>query len=277
MRIIGKNDKTYILLNGIVSSGNIKLSDNVEIQAADTSHLDLNTAISACSHPDDIAVIAAYIPRISSQLQITAKNPKELAATAWNSAWDVLLLSAIFGVEIGFNIQSDTKSNEISSGSLLSATNLKMNGISNEQPYKLTDEDEKWIGSHFCSAQQMLENDSFQLAIHCLASYRWHSLPRAKLAVLWAGIEGLFSVRSEVSFRISLYISCLLYPDNQDEKKECFEQMKKLYNVRSGAVHGSPVKKDMELASKQSAEILRILVIHIIESKTLPDVHNLPF
>ncbi|XAG09522.1 hypothetical protein NM432_15555 [Vibrio metschnikovii] len=98
--------KTYILLNGIEVSSGISLSDSMKLMPADTSHLDFNTALSACSQADDIAVVAAFIPRITAQLEIKASTQKDLAIKAWNSSWDILLLSAIFNTEIGFNLQS---------------------------------------------------------------------------------------------------------------------------------------------------------------------------
>ena len=64
-------------------------------------------AISTCSLLDDIAVVAAFIPRITSQFRIVAPTPKELAVHAWDSSWDALLLSALCHTEIGFNLQSD--------------------------------------------------------------------------------------------------------------------------------------------------------------------------
>ena len=75
MQIRGKGDATYILLSGIVVPDSVRLSDNVELQHANTSHLDFNTAISTCSRPDDIAVVAAFIPRITSQFCIFASTP----------------------------------------------------------------------------------------------------------------------------------------------------------------------------------------------------------
>jgi hypothetical protein len=61
MQIVGTEKETYILLNGIVVSEDIRLSDYVLLQPADTSHLDLQTTLSACTHPDDIAVAAALV------------------------------------------------------------------------------------------------------------------------------------------------------------------------------------------------------------------------
>ena len=148
MQIVGVGDVTYILLSGVAVSNSVRLNDGVELQTADTSHLDLETTLAACSHPDDIAVAAAFIPRTTAQLQITAPTPKKLATIAWNSSWDVMLLSAFLRTEIGFNLQCDVTANSISAESTLRATNLHMRGLTNEPPYQLTDDDSQWIANH---------------------------------------------------------------------------------------------------------------------------------
>lgn len=270
MQIIGKGDETYILLSGIVVSENIRLSDYVELQPADTSHLDFSTAISTCSRPDDIAVVAAFIPRITSQFRVVASTPKELSTHAWNWSWNALLLSALFHTEIGFNLQSDVPAEEISTGSKLRATNFHMYGITNTKSHKLTTDETKWIVAHFKDARQLLENERFQTAVHCLASYRWHSMPRIKLAVLWAGIEGMFGASSEIRFRISLYISRFLHRDDSEKRKLVFEAVKKLYNSRSAAVHGSKIKGDNDVAVEESANILQKILLQCVTNKSMP-------
>jgi hypothetical protein len=261
MKILGKGGTTYILLSGVVVSDNVQLSENVELQPADTSHLDLNTAISTCSRPDDIAVVAAFIPRITSQLCITATTPKELAAYAWNSSWDALLLSALFHTEVSFNLQSDVSAEKISADSNIHATNFHMHGLTNTKSQKLTIDECKWITSHFKHARKLLDNERFQTAVHCLASYRWHSMPRIKLAVLWAGIEGIFGASSEIRFRISLYIAKFLHKDDSEMRKSVFDAVKKLYNSRSAAVHGSKIKGDVGVAVEESADILQKILL----------------
>lgn len=275
MKIVATSDTNFILLSGLEVQNNITLSKYVELEAADTSHLDLNTALSTCSHPDDIAVVAAFIPRITSQFRITAETPKELATISWNSSWDALLLSAIFHADVGFNLQSDTDSSEITADSTLRATNLHMKGLTNDAPYRLTSADAKWISLHFHDARQMLDADSFQTAVHCLASYRWHTMPRIKMAVIWAGIEGLFGASTEIRFRISLYIARFLYPDDPGERQKCFDAIKKLYNARSKAVHGTKIKGDFVDAVEESADILRKLIVQCIENKSLPNENEL--
>jgi len=270
MQIVGVGNTTFILLSGISVPNNIALSENIELLTADTSHLDLMTAISACSQPDDIAVAAAFIPRISSQFKITASTPKELAAIAWNSSWDALLLSAIFHTELGFNLQSDTEASKITTDSNLRATNYHMHGLTNNTSHVLTPNELDWIVLHFDNAKQLLENDSFQTALHCLASYRWHSMPRIKMAVLWAGIEGMFCASSEIRFRISLYIARFLNKEDPGARQVTFDAVKKLYNSRSSAVHGSKTKGDLNVAVEDSAEILHKLIRQCIVNESMP-------
>lgn len=275
MQIIGKGNTTYILLSGIVVSDKIRLSDNVELQPADTSHLDFNTAISTCSRPDDIAVVAAFIPRITSQFRIDAPTPKELSVSAWNSSWDALLLSALFHTEIGFNLQSDVPAEEIGTGSSLRATSLHMYGIANSKSHELTTDETKWISAHFKDARQLLENERFQTAVHCLASYRWHSMPRIKLAVLWAGIEGMFGASSEIRFRISLYIARFLHQGDSEKRKLVFNALKKLYNSRSAAVHGAKIKGDIDVSVEESANILQKILMQCVVNKSMPNEDEL--
>jgi len=275
MQIIGKGNEMYILLNGIIVSDNVRLSDNVELQPADTSHLDFYTTISTCSRPDDIAVIAAFIPHITSQFCITASTPKELTTHAWNSSWDALLLSALFHTEIGFNLQSDVPAGEIGTGSNLHATNFHMHGISSNKPRKLTNDEAKWIVAHFKDARGLLEFERFQTAVHCLASYRWHSMPRIKLAVLWAGIEGMFGASSEIRFRISLYIAIFLHQDDSEKRKLVFKAVKKLYNSRSAAVHGSKIKGNIDVAVEESANILQKILLQCVANKSMPNENEL--
>lgn len=275
MKILGTENETYILLSGIEVPEKISLSKNVTLLQADTSHLDFETAISICSRPDDIAVVAAFIQRVSAQLRITGSTPKELAVNAWNSNWDAILLSAIFNTEVSFNIQSNVEAGSISSQSNLRATNFHFQGITTVSPYKLTSEDIDWVTTHFEAGRLLLDNEKFQTAVHCLASYRWHSMPRVKMAVLWAGIEGLFGASTEIRFRISLYISRFLHPDNVEICKEKFELIKKLYNSRSSAVHGTKIKGDISQSVETSAEILKELIRQIVQNKAIPNENEL--
>ena len=274
MQIATAENTTYILLSGLEVPLDIALDENITLLSADTSKLNFETAIATCSRPDDISVITAFIPRITSQFKITATTSKELAIRAWNSTWDALLLSSIFHIEVGFNIQSDTEASLISVKTKLRATNFHFHGFQTS-PYKLNADDIMWIKENFSKARLLLENERFNTAVHCLASYRWHSMPRIQMAVLWAGIEGMFGASSEIRFRISLYIARFLHPTDAKSRKEKFELVKKLYNLRSSAVHGSKVKDNLAQAVKESAKLLGEIIRRVIEQRELPNEDEL--
>ena len=275
MQIIGSGNITYILLSGIRPTQNVKLDDNIELQPADCSHLDLDTALSACSDPNDITVVTGFIPITSAQFAISATTPKDLAKITWNSSWNALLLSAFFNTEIGFNLQSNVPANEISSDTMLRATNHHMHGLNYSSPYELTNKDIQWLLTNFSNARQLLDNERYQTAVHCLATYRWHTMPRVQLAILWAGIEGMFGASTEIRFRISIYIARFLHPDDADGRQKIFDAAKKLYNARSAAVHGSNIKGDAKTSVDESAAILCALLKHCTMLNAMPNKNEL--
>lgn len=275
MEVQAEKNETFILLNGISVHSEIQLGDGILLQPADTSHLDLDTALLACSRPDDIAVVTAFIPRVRSQFRITAPSQREVATIAWNSSWDALLLSAVFRTEIGFNLQSDTDASEISARSNLRAIHRHMSGFNDVEPYTITGRDIDWISKHYGNARSLLDVDNFQTAVQCLSSHHWHPNPRIKLAIIWAGIEGMFEVSSEIRFRISIYIARFLSDDNVGERRDVFELVKGLYNTRSQAVHGGRVKGDLPSAVAESANLLNRLLVKCVEKGSLPNEADL--
>lgn len=64
-------------------------------------------------------------------------------------------------------------------------------------------------------------------------------------ASLWSGIEALFGVQQELSFRIALYVAAFVEPRGQG-RFELYRHVKKLYGARSKAVHGAKMT-DAEL------------------------------
>jgi len=140
----------------------------------------------------------------------------------------------------------------------------------------IKEKDAKWIEDNIESARELQKNEKFLNAIHCLASYKWHIVPRAQLSMIWAGIEGLFEIESEISFRLSLYISNFL-TTGKKKREDMFKKVKKLYNFRSAAVHGSKLKNDIANMVDDSALILRKLILKCINDKIIPDKNNLLF
>jgi hypothetical protein len=167
------------------------------------------------------------------------------------------------------NFQSNKPVEEISKDCDFNITNYHLRGLSTPT-YFLTEDDIKWIEKNFAKGINLLDKQNFLNAVHCLATYHWHSLPNARLALLWSGIEGLSDINGELVFRLSLYISRFLEPDNDENRKMIFINVKKLYDQRSAAVHGTRKIKDPDNSVANSAILLKKLIVQCITLNKLP-------
>jgi len=273
MKISGSGTETYLYLNGIAASRAIQLSDGVQLLPA-RCEPDPQTIISMSKSEIDIGVAAIFLRSVRSQLHVVDEGPRELAIRAWNSIWDGILLSAFFDCEAVCNFQCDTPAETFGPKSRLEITNYWLRGMSSK-PHMIADDEAAWLEKYFHNANALLKKDRFMDAVNALSSYRWHGQPRAKLAILWAGIEGLFGIDSELAFRLSLYAARFLEPDEAVSRAKVFEDTKKLYKQRSAAVHGARIKGNSEASVRESVDLLQRLIRHCVEKATIPDVKNL--
>jgi hypothetical protein len=129
----------------------------------------------------------------------------------------------------------------------------------------LTTEDAQWISEHLGKFNSMAAQDErFRFALESAVDWRYAKDPRAGIARLWAGIESLFGISSELIHRVSLFAAAVLMPRGQGRVSE-FKRVKKLYGMRSKGVHGEPLKEEELLdALQQSYELLRSLLLDCI-------------
>ncbi|SFI59178.1 HEPN domain-containing protein [Nitrosomonas sp. Nm34] len=185
-----------------------------------------------------------------------------------------MLLSALFDCEAACNFQSRLPAEQFGQESALEITNYHLRGLTGA-PRALNDKEASWVEASFAKARDLLERDEFRNAVHCMATYRWHSHPRARLALLWSGIEGLFKIESEIVFRLSLYIARYLEPESNAKRKELFAAVKKLYKHRSAAVHGSPMKNTAQDDVETSSKLLNQLILACIAKGDTPCIEEL--
>jgi hypothetical protein len=275
MQVEDGDKETYLYINGLKALRPIQLNNNVELLPASGKY-NPDYALKHITNDIDMGIIVLFMCSINSQIRITNNNPKELVVQAWNTQWDLMLLSAFFDNKIICNIQSNKPYENIKDDDCnIIITNYHLIGLNNKS-YTLKEKDSKWIETNISKARELQKNGKFHNAIHCLASYKWHPLPRAQLAIIWAGIEGLFDVESEITFRLSLYISNFL-ASGKKRKEEMFKKIKNLYNFRSAAVHGLRLKDDLNNIVNDSAIILRKLILKCINDNAIPDKNNLLF
>src|SRR5262245_10181110 len=112
MPIVGRGNETYLLLTGITVTNKVPLDHHVELLPA-TCTPPAHIPAKITKTDFEFAVAMLFLPLIKSQLHVTAENPRQLAAVAWNAQWDCVLLSALFDRDVVCNLQSDTPANEI--------------------------------------------------------------------------------------------------------------------------------------------------------------------
>lgn len=214
MAIRGIGKETFIYLNGITPIKDIALAQGVTLKAASCDP-DPDDIVQKSNNEIDIGIACIFLRSVSSYLHITADSPKELAVKAWNSQWDALALSALYGCEIAWNFQADVPPQDFAASKHFEITNYSLRGLVRVKPKVINTTMHKWLTINFEKMRTLMNHEQYQNAIHSLSTYWWHSHPRVQLALLWSGIEGLLGIDYELSFRLSLYIARYLYPRNK--------------------------------------------------------------
>ncbi|MBB3066424.1 HEPN domain-containing protein [Limibacillus halophilus] len=273
MRTFGNNKESYLLINGIKTHRVICLSKSVKLLPANKK-IDFQIISDIAKDQLSFGIMCIFLASVESQILISENDPKKHAVLAWNSLWDAVLLSALYNVEAVCNFQSSVPYEKIKSHSQLSITNYHLRGLV-KASHQISEDEAVWLEDNFHNAQDLLDDQRFRNAVHCMATYRWHSNPRAQLAILWSGIEGIFGVQNEISFRLSLFIANYLEPNNEEQKKKIFSQIRELYVSRSKAIHGSKINSTATEDVEASAICLKRLIYKCIQSRMVPDTRTL--
>lgn len=134
------------------------------------------------------------------------------------------------------------------------------------QEDRISTADIKWVKKYFEIANSLAaQDDNFRFGIETINSWRFAKDYRSSIAILWAAIESIIGVSSEITFKLSLSVSSLLI-DRGELRKIKFNQIKKLYGLRSKVVHGSDLKStEIEKAISESYLLLCDLINYMIE------------
>lgn len=139
-----------------------------------------------------------------------------------------------------------------------------------ENPASTVEEaDLGWIHEHWLSAGTLMnESDDFNLAVQAADQCGWNFSSSLALVSLWGALERLFSPgHSELRFRVAANIASYLEPPGK-ERLACYHRVKKLYDVRSKAAHGSQVRETRPLFDTYA--LLRRALTSIIEDNHVP-------
>lgn len=139
----------------------------------------------------------------------------------------------------------------------------------------VTRADITWVLERMPVFAKLLELPRFRMAVDALTTHHHEASIRMTAASLWAGIEAIFSIETELRFRLSTYVAALLEPPGL-ARLECYRMTRKLYDTRSKAVHGGVIN---EAALNQHIIAVRILLSRIlgacIEANEVPESSRL--
>jgi hypothetical protein len=137
----------------------------------------------------------------------------------------------------------------------------------------IQEEDVAWIYKHFNTFNTLAANSgAFRFALEASVDWRFAKDSRAAISRLWAGIESVFGISSELVYRISLLSACLLAERGSDRQAK-FMEVKKLYGLRSKAVHGVtlPESKIANALNGSYALLRDLLILSINRGHALRD------
>jgi hypothetical protein len=130
----------------------------------------------------------------------------------------------------------------------------------------VSSDDAAWIATHFATFNRLAsKSEPFRLALEAAIDWRYAKEPRLAVGRIWSGIEAVFGVSSELVYRISILCASLLEKRGEPRKAR-FQAVKKLYGLRSKAVHGEPLPQEQLVsAMNDSHRLLRELLLLTIE------------
>jgi hypothetical protein len=147
---------------------------------------------------------------------------------------------------------------------------VKMIRVDSLNELKIENSDVHWLKEYFETANFLASNhEKFRYSLEVLNSWRYCVDLKSAIAIIWAAIESIVDVSTEITYRLSLNVSSLLYARGE-KRIEKFKEIKKLYNLRSKIVHGSNINdSDIENALVGSFNLLSELVSYMIENNRM--------
>ncbi|RYF59701.1 MAG: hypothetical protein EOO27_08410 [Comamonadaceae bacterium] len=125
--------------------------------------------------------------------------------------------------------------------------------------------DVQWVADNLIRVFELYKETRFQLAFDAAGAAPYVENQRVAIAQMWSGIEAIFGVQQELSYRLGLYLA-VLTEDGHVERSAVQAEVKSLYSKRSKAVHGVEMK-DHELrdAALGSWRLLARAIIALVD------------
>lgn len=196
-----------------------------------------------------------------------AKPGKAMAVKTWNALWTFSLLTLACSTHC---MPLFTKSDE-----LFSVSNRYRFLTPRFDVVKPSVADLQWAADNFDAFDALIEDESFGAAIRYLTNSHYLDDVDARIMLLWAGIECLLGVESELRNRIGLY-AAILHTGTSEEKHNYQRLVREAYGLRSKVVHGrAKSRSDLMSGYKLATSILSQLLRTCVELGRVPSTAEL--
>ena len=137
-----------------------------------------------------------------------------------------------------------------------------------EERTMILPDDLEWVKQNMSQILELNKQARFATALDALCSYLHSERERMKAAQLWAGVEAIFDVQFEISYRLPI-LAALMLEQRGEKCRERREMVHKLYKERSKAVHGQEFNDSKNHISLVRSLLAKLLA-KIIQNGHLP-------
>lgn len=263
-------DTITIAGHGIAFNEPFQLNDSICLRPVPLCP-DLDVAAASCPQFEDYAAVVTGRGIATFGVEVkSSEGGRDAAVKGWNALWIFHLLSIAAGAPC-YPLYA------VSSGQKPTVT------LANRSPFirplkeVLAIDSERlcWARQHQQSFDELIKSPQFSAAMLCFGNAHYMPDLQVRIMLLWAGIEGLLAVDSELSRRLALY-AALMLDGTPDEKAKHFAHVKKAYQLRSRAVHGARLSDaKLQEGYADASHILVGLLARCVELQRVPSPEDL--
>lgn len=228
--VAGAGTQLHIVGHGLTIADAFTLKPGITVTSHKPSHEQPIITTMGQLHASTTILLMEQIASFSLRIEEPAGG-KALAHKGWNALW-IFSLLALACRSPCFSLYSITEDKKFT----LANRNLVIRPL--PQLVAFTREHQQWAADSLVRFDKLLDDDQFRTSMRYYNNAHYLFDDDAKLMLLWAGIEGLLRVESELSRRIALH-AAILFDGDKEQKAAHFLQVKKAYTIRSKVVHGS--------------------------------------
>jgi len=262
--MIEADSKAFLFAGGLTGFGETRLAENLVIRDVCCT-ADPITLMGKTRSQREYGLLCSLQDQLTFEVEIAGREQGDAAIIGWNFQWALCFLSIITDSYVIWPFGGSCSLADVECPDFY-LTNSFLFPSALSEPRVVAEEDLRYFKENLDSFQNLVGNNAFSTAVSIAAVHSHTPQSSIAMATIWSGIEGILGFDHELRFRISLALSHVL-EDSPEERVNSMKKFAKLYDCRSKSVHGARTPKNLAESVEQSAEILRKLILKVVERK----------